>query len=69
MTRSSSAPKRLASLSKQIRAECSSPVCKHESIRFSYVVHISADSAGAYKELREYDEIEAGIFCSKAGAC
>ena len=38
-------------------------------MRFSYVVHSSGDSAVDQSELMEYDAIDEGILCSKAGAC
>jgi hypothetical protein len=33
------------------------------------VVHSSGDSATDQRDLREYDDIEEGVFCNNDGAC
>jgi len=38
-------------------------------MRFSYVVHKSEVSAGAYKEFKEYALMEEGVFRRRDGAC
>ena len=68
-TRSLSAPKRATSLSRHWWADWSSPVRRHDKIKFSYFIQSSGFSGAENKALRGDEDTEAGELRSTAGAC
>lgn len=62
-------PNRSVNLCRQLRAESSSPVRRHDSMRFSYVDQSSGVSAAFHNELRVYGLIVAGVLPRMPGAC
>jgi hypothetical protein len=69
ITRSFSFPNRRINLSKHRCAESSSPVWRHVTMRFSYMVHSSTVSAAEKRDTRGDAEKALGLLFRMVGAC